>query len=64
MGVNSLPKTVTRQRRGCELNLGPTAPAWSPSWRPRKFWSDWKEVEHTSAAALRVCVVCTQTVSK
>ena len=26
MGVNSLPKTVTRQRRGCNLNPGPTAP--------------------------------------
>ena len=26
MGVNSLPKTVTRQRRGCDLNPGPTAP--------------------------------------
>ena len=26
MGVNSLPKTVTRQRRGCVLNPGPTAP--------------------------------------
>ena len=26
MGVNSLPRTVTRQRRGCDLNLGPTAP--------------------------------------
>jgi len=26
MGVNSLPKTVTRQRRGCDLNLGRTAP--------------------------------------
>jgi len=25
-GVNSLPKTVTRQRRGCDLNPGPTAP--------------------------------------
>jgi len=24
MGVNSLPKTVTRQRRGCDLNPGPT----------------------------------------
>jgi len=24
--VNSLPKTVTRQRRDCNLNLGPTAP--------------------------------------
>jgi len=24
--VDSLPKTVTQQRRGCDLNLGPTAP--------------------------------------
>jgi len=26
MGVNSLPTTVTRQRRGCDLNPGPSAP--------------------------------------
>ena len=26
MGVNSLPETVTRQRRDCDLNLGPFAP--------------------------------------
>ena len=26
MGVNSLPKTVTGQRRGCDLNAGPSAP--------------------------------------
>jgi len=26
MAVNSLPKTVTRQRRGCDLNPGPSAP--------------------------------------
>ena len=26
MGVNSLPKTVTRQRRDCYLNLGPSVP--------------------------------------
>jgi len=26
MGVSSLPKTVTRQRRGCDLNPGATAP--------------------------------------
>ena len=25
MGVNSLPKTVTRQHRGCDLNPGPSA---------------------------------------
>ena len=26
MGVNSLPKTVIRQHRGCDLNPGPSAP--------------------------------------
>jgi len=26
MGVNSLPKTVTRERSGYDLNPGPTAP--------------------------------------
>ena len=26
MGVNSLPKTVTRQRRDCDLKPGPSAP--------------------------------------
>ena len=26
MGVNSLPKTVTRQSRGCDLNPGPYSP--------------------------------------
>ena len=25
MGVNSLPKTVTRQHRGCDLKPGPSA---------------------------------------
>ena len=25
MGVNSLPETVTRQRRGCDLYPGPSA---------------------------------------
>jgi len=42
MGVNSLPQTVTRQRRGCDLNPGPSAPESStlttrlpsqPEWR-------------------------------
>jgi len=26
MGVNSLPKTVTRQRRDCDLKPGPSVP--------------------------------------
>ena len=29
MGVNSLPKTVTRQRCDCDLNPGPSAPEYS-----------------------------------
>jgi len=29
MSVNSLPKTVTRQRRDCDLNPGPSAPEYS-----------------------------------
>ena len=39
MGVNSLPKTVTRQRRDCDLNPGPFAPesstltTWLPGYR-------------------------------
>ena len=27
MGVNSLPKTVTRQHRDCDLNPGPSVPS-------------------------------------
>jgi len=36
MGVNSLLKTVTRQRRGCDLNPGPSAPESSTltTWLP------------------------------
>ena len=29
MGVNSLPKTITRQRRDCDLNPGPYAPEYN-----------------------------------
>jgi len=37
MGVNSLPKTVTRQRRGYDLNPGPSAPESSTlTTRPAK----------------------------
>ena len=35
MGVNSLPKTVTRQRRDCDLNPGLSAP--EPSTLKAKF---------------------------
>ena len=41
MGVNILPKTVTRQRRGCDLNPGPTAPESSTltTRLPSHHWS-------------------------
>jgi len=40
MGVNSLPKTVTRQRRGCDLNRGPSAPESSTltTWLPSHYY--------------------------
>ena len=34
MGVNSLSKTVTRQRRDCDLNPGPSAPESSTATEP------------------------------
>jgi len=37
MGVNSLPKTVTRQRRGCDLHPGPSAPESSTRLRATKI---------------------------
>jgi len=37
MGVNSLPKTVTRQRRGCDLNPGRGAAIVRPS-TPNYLW--------------------------
>ena len=46
--MNSLPKTVTRQRHGCDLNPGPTAPESkhasntvisSPAWLLASWWS-------------------------
>jgi len=36
MGVNSLPKIVTRQRRDCDLNPGPSAPESSTATEPLK----------------------------
>ena len=37
MGVNSLPKTVTRERRGCDLNPGRSAP--ESSTLTTRLWS-------------------------
>jgi len=65
MGVNSLPKTVTRQRHDCDLNPGPTAPESStlttrlPS-HPFKCWNGiyasfskaWKQLSVVQAAEM------------
>jgi len=57
MGVNSVPKTVTRQRRGRDLNLGPSAPESStlPS-HPEKGAGG--EVCNASAPLPRYCIYC------
>jgi len=54
MGVNSLPKTVTRQRRDCDLNPGPSAPESStlttrlPSHPHVPTFSKWTRPRHPS----------------
>ena len=50
MGVNSLPKTATRQRLGCDLNQGPSAPesssltTWLPSHPAAHYYYDYYTV--------------------
>jgi len=57
MGVNSLPKTVTRQRRGCDLNPGPTAP--EPSMLTTRLPSHPRHVGSVNnIAAENCCSVC------
>jgi len=48
MGVNSLPKTGTRQRRDCDLNPGPTAPESSRLTT--------RLPSHAAGAVVRACV--------
>ena len=51
MGVNSLPKTVTRPRRDCDLRPGPSAPESStlttrlPSHPINKIQSENKQIK-------------------
>ena len=57
MGVNSLPKTVTRQRHGCELNPGLTAPESSTLITrllniPTKACSQWRRQKEEVGWAL------------
>ena len=48
MGVNSLPKTVTQQRRDCDLNPGPSAPESSTlTTRYRATLNSVDEIEFT-----------------
>ena len=55
MGVNSLPKIVTRQRRDCDLNPGPSAPESSTltTRLPSHF-----PLDRTRAVCLRVVRAC------
>jgi len=64
MGVNSLPKTVTRQRRGCDLNPGPSAPESStlttrlPSHPVLNVYARIMHVIASAAASLFCTVYC------
>ena len=67
MGVNSLPKTVTRQRRGCDLNPGPSAPESStlttrlPSHPPKRWGlvrSIWSKRARTNLSSANDSVIC------
>jgi len=51
MGVNSLPKTVTRQRRGCDLNRGSSAPESSTltTRLPSHPEGIWRTMSHRAA---------------
>ena len=54
MGVNSLPKTVTRQRRDCDLNPGPSSPESSTlTTRRLPSHSAWAAMSHRSMPAWR-----------
>jgi len=62
MGVNSLPNTVTRQRRGCDLNPGPSAPESStlttrlPSHRRLTYDAEYRLVLCGTACSKQVFV--------
>ena len=60
MGVNSLPKTVTRQRRDCDLNPGPSAPESSTLTTRLPSRAVMKPQSHFSSADVRCCGVETR----
>jgi len=47
MGVNSLPKTATRQHRSCDLNTGPSAPESSMLTTQLPSWVDYNDINGT-----------------
>ena len=59
MAVNSLPKTVTRQRRCCDLNPGPSAPESSTltSRLPSHLMRYGTHCLYGVRACVRVCVM-------
>ena len=65
MGVNSLPKTVTRQRRGCVLNPGPSAPESSTlTARLPKRPADWEYSNCRQAPVVSACTVLFVSISQ
>jgi len=65
MGVNSLPKTVTRQRRGCDLHPDPSTPESStltsrlPSHPTSLVYSYWLALAKSGRLVLRHAVLNT-----
>ena len=55
MGVNSFPKTVTGQRRDCDLNPGPSAPE-SSTLATRLPSHPREECDVLPSACLSVCL--------
>ena len=55
MGVNSLPKTDTRQRRDCDLNPGPSAPE-SSTLTTRRLPSHWHIDTERNYVAVTLCI--------
>jgi len=63
MGVNSLPKTVTRQHRDCDFNPGPSAPESSTlNTRLPIIQTDWQSrgqtTERATGAAVGRILMC------
>jgi len=60
MGVNSLPKTVIRQRRGCDLNPSPSAPESSTLATRLRSHPSLFTLIATFAGRLRSCYTSTE----